>query len=123
MYPSVLSLLLAPPLYGGDLPAPDTLYPTLMPHKETRQLEQKRSFGEWKEIVESAAAFATATGGEIHIGIGPDGSRTGLMLGKDRWKTWRIKSGSTPIRPSILRYEQKRGKNMGGTPLYVDPRG
>lgn len=114
MYPSVLSLLLAPPLYGGDIPAPDTLYPTLMPHKETQQLEQKLSLGEWKEIVESAAAFATATGGEIHIGIGPDGSRTGLMLGKgsleDLANKIRINT-DPPLYPSI-RTEEREEKTV-----------
>lgn len=54
-----------------------------MPGKdESERLERKASLGEWKEIVESVAAFATANGGVVRIGISPVGKKTGVQLGK-----------------------------------------
>jgi ATP-dependent DNA helicase RecG len=52
----------------------------LPPESET--VEWKRSLGEWKEIVETCAAFATTRGGAVHIGIGPAGERVGVQIGK-----------------------------------------
>ena len=52
-----------------------------VPH-ESQTVEWKQSFGEWKEIVETCAAFATAEGGTIHVGISPDGKQAGVTIGK-----------------------------------------
>ena len=44
--------------------------------------EWKQSLGEWKEIVETCAAFATAKGGRIWIGVKNDGSVKGVQIDK-----------------------------------------
>lgn len=49
---------------------------------ESETVEWKRSPGEWKEIVETCAAFATSRGGTIHVGIGPNGDRVGVQIGQ-----------------------------------------
>jgi len=46
---------------------------------EGETVEWKRSPGEWKEIVETCAAFATSRGGTIHVGISPDSQRSGVQ--------------------------------------------
>lgn len=48
---------------------------------ESQTVEWKQSLSEWKEIVETCAAFASAQGGSIHIGITPRGERIGVQLG------------------------------------------
>jgi ATP-dependent DNA helicase RecG len=48
---------------------------------ESDHVENKQSLNEWREIVETVAAFATARGGTIRIGIGPAGGRVGVQLG------------------------------------------
>ena len=49
---------------------------------ESQTVEWKQSLGEWKEIVETCAAFATSKGGTIYVGIGPKGERVGVQLGQ-----------------------------------------
>ena len=49
--------------------------------RESERIENKQSLGEWKEVVESAAAFATSSGGMIRIGIKPNGDLAGVQLG------------------------------------------
>lgn len=49
---------------------------------ESERTENKTSLAEWREVVESVAAFATSGGGWVRIGIGPDGRRTGVRLGR-----------------------------------------
>lgn len=49
---------------------------------ESENREYKTSLGEWREIVESVAAFATSKGGVIQIGITPDGQQEGVQLGR-----------------------------------------
>jgi ATP-dependent DNA helicase RecG len=49
---------------------------------ESECSENKSSLADWRDMVESAAAFATSGGGEVRIGIGPSGERTGVRLGK-----------------------------------------
>ena len=50
----------------------------LKTHSESETEEWKQSLGEWKEIVETCAAFATAKGGTIYVGISPKGERVGV---------------------------------------------
>ncbi|MBI3945670.1 MAG: putative DNA binding domain-containing protein [Armatimonadetes bacterium] len=50
---------------------------------EDEHAEVKASLREWREIVESAAAFATATGGTVYVGVAPSGERTGVQVGKN----------------------------------------
>jgi ATP-dependent DNA helicase RecG len=52
------------------------------PAHESETVEWKTSLGEWKEIVETVAAFATSSGGTVHVGIDPSGNAIGLQLGK-----------------------------------------
>jgi ATP-dependent DNA helicase RecG len=49
---------------------------------EGETVELKRSLGEWREIVETCAAFATAKGGRIFIGVADDGRIVGVQIGK-----------------------------------------
>lgn len=49
---------------------------------EGETVERKQSLGEWKEIVETCAAFATARGGTVYVGIDPSGKRVGVQIGK-----------------------------------------
>lgn len=48
---------------------------------ESETVEWKQSLGEWKEIVETCAAFATARGGTIYVGVSPAGDRLGVQIG------------------------------------------
>lgn len=49
---------------------------------EGEMVEFKESLGEWKEIVKSCAAFATAHGGRIFIGVSDSGQPVGVRIGK-----------------------------------------
>lgn len=49
---------------------------------EGETLECKTSLGEWREIVETCAAFATAKGGRLFVGVAPGGTVCGVRLGK-----------------------------------------
>ncbi|WP_337287270.1 helix-turn-helix domain-containing protein [Candidatus Methylomirabilis sp.] len=55
--------------------------PTAVP-QESDTVEWKKSLGEWKEIVETCAALASADGGRIWIGVAPDGQTVGVQVGK-----------------------------------------
>lgn len=54
----------------------------LLPSAESETVEWKKSLGEWKEIVEACAAFASAGGGCLWIGIAPEGHPVGVQVGK-----------------------------------------
>ena len=49
---------------------------------ESERVERKQSLGEWKEIVETSAAFATSRGGIIYVGIASNGTPSGIQIGK-----------------------------------------
>lgn len=49
---------------------------------EGETVELKESPGEWKEIVKTCAAFATAHGGRIFIGVSDNGQPVGVRIGK-----------------------------------------
>ena len=53
-----------------------------MTRLETQSREDKQSLNEWRQVVESMAAFATTKGGMVRIGIGPKGENVGVQLGK-----------------------------------------
>jgi ATP-dependent DNA helicase RecG len=53
-----------------------------MKSKENENVELKQSLAEWREIVETAAAFATAAGGTVPVGVTPRGERAGVKIGK-----------------------------------------
>jgi len=72
--------------------------------QESQTVEWKQSFGEWKEIVETCAAFATADGGTIYVGISPAGERVGVTIGKGSLEDLanKIKTNTDPTQfPSI----------------------
>ena len=75
----------------------------MVPESQIR--EYKQSVSEWREIVETIAAFATANGGMVHIGITPDGRRVGLQIGQDTLEQLanRIRQNTDPPQyPSII---------------------
>lgn len=49
---------------------------------EYEHIENKQSLNEWREVVESLAAMATARGGTVRIGIAPNGQRVGVQVGR-----------------------------------------
>jgi ATP-dependent DNA helicase RecG len=49
---------------------------------EYEHVEYKQSLASSRDIAETVAAFATARGGTIRIGIAPDGRRIGVQLGR-----------------------------------------
>ena len=49
---------------------------------ELETIEYKTSLNEWREGVQSLAAFASVRGGTVVFGVAPDGTRRGLQLGK-----------------------------------------
>jgi len=49
---------------------------------EGETVELKKSLGEWKEIAATCAAFATAKGGKIYVGVADDGKIVGVQIGK-----------------------------------------
>lgn len=72
--------------------------------RESERSEDKSSLAEWREVVESVAAFATSGGGQVRIGIGPDGRRTGVRLGRGTLEDLanKIKMNTDPAQfPSI----------------------
>jgi ATP-dependent DNA helicase RecG len=48
---------------------------------ESETVEWKQSLGEWREIVETCAAFATSRGGTIYVGMSPGGEPVGVQIG------------------------------------------
>lgn len=50
--------------------------------EEGQTVEHKQSLGEHREIVETCAAFATAQGGRIYIGVRDNGPVVGVQIGK-----------------------------------------
>lgn len=71
---------------------------------ETQNVELKLSLNEWREVVESVAAFATAGGGIVRIGVDPSGSVKGVQLGRRTIETLadQIKTNTDPPQfPSI----------------------
>jgi len=53
-----------------------------MSRLESQSREDKQSLNEWRQVVESVAAFATSKGGIVRIGIGPKGDNVGVQVGK-----------------------------------------
>ena len=49
---------------------------------ESTTIEWKQSLSEIDEIIETAAAFANTEGGQIFIGISPEGTIAGVQIGK-----------------------------------------
>ncbi len=78
---------------------------------ESEIVELKRSLGEWREIVETCAAFATARGGRIYVGVGDDGRVVGVQIGKGTLEDLanKIAQNTSPkIVPSITTRQDNR---------------
>lgn len=74
---------------------------------ESDRVEFKQSLALWREVVESVASFATAHGGEIRIGIKPDGSPAGVQVGRGTLEdlTNKIKLNTDPAQYPALTVE------------------
>ncbi len=91
---------------------------TLRIPPESETVEWKKSLNEWKEIVETCAAFAAAKGGRIFVGVGPDGTIRGVQLGKGTLEDLANKIAQN-IRPQIVPSMRTMVKN-GKTILLLD---
>ena len=79
---------------------------------EGETVELKESLGEWKEIVATCAAFATAKGGRVYVGVADNGRITGVQIGKGTLEDLAnkvVQNTSPRIVPSIatMRSEEK----------------
>lgn len=86
---------------------------------ESQTLEFKTSFGD--EALETIGAFANARGGEIVIGISPDGTVCGIQVGKKTVEEWanKIREITDPrLQPSIELF-QKDNKKLAA--IKVEP--
>ena len=50
--------------------------------EEGQTVECKESLSQWRDIVETCAAFASAQGGRVYIGVRDDGTVIGVQVGK-----------------------------------------
>ena len=76
-----------------------------MSRNESQSREDKQSLNEWRQAVESVAAFATSSGGIVRIGIGPKGQKLGVQIGKGTLEDLsnKIKQNTDPPQyPSII---------------------
>jgi ATP-dependent DNA helicase RecG len=79
--------------------------PVQLSPSEYENVENKQSLAEQREIVETVAAFATASGGTVYVGVRPDGSRVGVQLGRNTLENLanEIKRNTDPPQyPSIV---------------------
>jgi len=88
---------------------------------ETETIEYKQSFADWKAIVESVAAFATASGGIIIVGINPDGNSVGVSLNKGALEDManKIKQNTDPAQFPAVSLQSVKGKAV--VKIKVDP--
>lgn len=89
---------------------------SIPPEGET--VELKKSPGEWKEIVETCAAFATAQGGRVYVGVSDKGQVAGVQIGKGTLEDLANKIGQNTVPklvPSI-----KTQEHAGKTVIVVD---
>ena len=90
---------------------------------EYQHIEYKLSLGEKHEAAVALAAFATAQGGEVHIGIAPDGRRSGVQIGKhslEELANYIKQNTDPPLFPDVL-VEGEEGERWGtGTLRMAD---
>ncbi|MDD5451999.1 MAG: helix-turn-helix domain-containing protein [Desulfovibrionales bacterium] len=79
---------------------------------EGEAVELKESVGEWKEIVKTCAAFATAHGGRIFIGVADNGQPVGVQIGKGTLEdlTNKIVQNTNPKTVPAVAIIQRKGK-------------
>jgi len=68
---------------AATLPGMDDLTQSLAAGEDAHT-ELKSSLSDWRKIVETVAAMATAGGGTILVGVRPDGTLRGIDLGEGR---------------------------------------
>ena len=86
--------------------------------EEGQTVERKESLSLWRDIVETCAAFATAQGGKVFVGVADDGRITGVQIGKGTLEDLanRIAQNTTPkVVPAITTQDEP-----GATVIIVD---
>lgn len=86
--------------------------------EEGQTVERKESLSLWRDIVETCAAFATAQGGKVFVGVADDGRVTGVQIGKGTLEDLanRIAQNTTPkVVPAITTQDEP-----GATVIIVD---
>src|SRR6266542_2209661 len=67
---------------GGRTPVPVALE-TALRDGESHGVEFKKSVGELREIAQTVVAFANAHGGDVFVGVAPDGFVGGVSIGSN----------------------------------------
>ena len=86
--------------------------------EEGQTVERKESLSLWRDIVETCAAFATAQGGKVFVGVADDGRIAGVQIGKGTLEDLanRIAQNTTPkVVPAITTQDEP-----GATVVIVD---
>jgi ATP-dependent DNA helicase RecG len=86
--------------------------------EEGQTVERKESLSLWRDIVETCAAFASAQGGKVFVGVADDGRITGVQIGKGTLEDLanRIAQNTTPkVVPVITTQDEP-----GATVIIVD---
>ena len=78
---------------------------------ESQSVEWKQSLGEWKEIVETCAAFATTKGGTIYVGVTPKGKPAGVTIGNRSLEDLanKIKTNTDPPQYPTIETRKRKG--------------
>src|ERR1700693_5255042 len=79
--------------------------------EEGQTVERKESLSLWREIVETCAAFATAQGGKVFVGVADGGRVTGVQIGKGTLEDLanRIAQNTVPRIVPAITVEQAQG--------------
>ncbi len=79
--------------------------------EEGQTVERKESLSLWRDIVETCAAFATAQGGKVFVGVADDGRITGVQIGKGTLEDLanRIAQNTVPRIVPAITVEREQG--------------
>ncbi len=82
--------------------------------EERQTVERKESLSQFREIVETCAAFATAQGGRIYVGVRDDGMVVGVQIGKGTLERLAndIAQNTVPKLVPAIATEQEAGKTV-----------
>jgi ATP-dependent DNA helicase RecG len=80
--------------------------------EEGQTVERKESLSLWRDMAETCAAFATAQGGKIFVGVADDGRISGVQIGKGTLEDLanRIVQNTAPRIVPDITVEQKQGQ-------------
>jgi len=94
-----------------------------VPARESQTYEAKQSVGERREIVQTVAAFATAQGGLVEIGVSPDGSVVGVDIGQSTLENLAndIRQNTDPRQGPSVAVDRRDGRQV--IRLYVPESG